>query len=98
MEHWHNALNQGAVAARNMIGVTTAYDKIHLVLVRPVRLQPAICGFHREWDDLVVRANLEERDFIAFYVKDGVIAAAVGINRGRDIRRAMQLIQGESSR
>jgi 3-phenylpropionate/trans-cinnamate dioxygenase ferredoxin reductase component len=29
VEHWHNALNQGAAAARNMVGRTTVYDEIH---------------------------------------------------------------------
>jgi 3-phenylpropionate/trans-cinnamate dioxygenase ferredoxin reductase component len=44
----------------------------------------------------VVRGSLQDRDFIAFYVKDGIAAAAVGMNRGRDVRRAMPLIRSRA--
>ena len=37
MEHWANALNQGPVAARNMLGQHTAYEKLPSLLLRPVR-------------------------------------------------------------
>ena len=29
VDHWHNALNQGQAAARNMLGKNLAYDEIH---------------------------------------------------------------------
>jgi len=46
---------------------------------------------------LVVRGSLEERDFIAFYLKDELVAAVVGMNRGRDVRRAMDLIKARKA-
>lgn len=52
-------------------------------------------GFHTEWDEFVVRGNMEERNFVAFYRKDGRVLAAVAINRGRDLRRSMQLIKAQ---
>jgi 3-phenylpropionate/trans-cinnamate dioxygenase ferredoxin reductase component len=93
VEHWHNALNQGATAARNMMGRATVYDKIHWFWSDQYDYNLQYTGFHREWDELVVRGSLENRDFIAFYVKDGIVAAAAGMNRGRDIRRTMPLIR-----
>ena len=50
-------------------------------------------GFHTEWDELVVRGSMEERNFVAFYRKDGRVLAAVAINRGRDLRRSVPLIK-----
>jgi 3-phenylpropionate/trans-cinnamate dioxygenase ferredoxin reductase subunit len=50
-------------------------------------------GFAHEWDEIVVRGSVEDRDFVAFYLKDGVILAALGLNRGGDVRRAMKLIR-----
>jgi 3-phenylpropionate/trans-cinnamate dioxygenase ferredoxin reductase component len=97
VEHWHNALNQGAAAARNMMGVASAYDEIHWFWSDQYDYNLQYAGFHRDWDDLIVRGRLEERDFVAFYVKDGLVAAAVGMNRGRDIRRAMQLIKARAA-
>jgi 3-phenylpropionate/trans-cinnamate dioxygenase ferredoxin reductase component len=96
VEHWHNALNQGAAAARNMVGRTTVYDEIHWFWSDQYDDNLQYAGYHREWDDLVVRGSLQDRDFIAFYVKDGIAAAAVGMNRGRDVRRAMPLIRSRA--
>jgi 3-phenylpropionate/trans-cinnamate dioxygenase ferredoxin reductase subunit len=93
VEHWHNALNQGAAAARNMMGMGSVYDGIHWFWSDQYDYNLQYVGFHKDWDKLVVRGSLENRDFIAFYVKDGLIAAAIGMNRGRDIRRATALIK-----
>jgi 3-phenylpropionate/trans-cinnamate dioxygenase ferredoxin reductase component len=97
VEHWHNALNQGAAAARNMMGVASIYDEVPWFWSDQYDDNLQYAGFHREWDALVVRGSLQERDFIAFYVKDGLVAAAVGINRGRDIRRAMRVIKARTA-
>jgi 3-phenylpropionate/trans-cinnamate dioxygenase ferredoxin reductase component len=93
VEHWHNALNQGAAAARNMMGRASVYDEIHWFWSDQYDHNLQYTGFHRGWDELVVRGSLEDRDFIAFYVTDGIVAAAVGMNRGRDVRRTMPLIR-----
>jgi 3-phenylpropionate/trans-cinnamate dioxygenase ferredoxin reductase component len=37
----------------------------------------------------------EERNFVAFYRKDGRVLAAVAGNRGRDLRRSMRLIKAQ---
>ncbi|MBA3426430.1 MAG: hypothetical protein H0U04_18265, partial [Rubrobacter sp.] len=36
-----------------------------------------------------------ERNFVAFYRKDGRVLAAVAANRGRDLRRSMRLIKAQ---
>jgi len=42
-----------------------------------------------------VRGSMEERNFVAFYRKDGRVLAAVAVNRGRDLRRSMRLIKAQ---
>jgi 3-phenylpropionate/trans-cinnamate dioxygenase ferredoxin reductase component len=96
VEHWHNALKQGSVAARNMMGMATAYDEIHWFWSDQYDYNLQYAGFHKDWDDLVVRGSLGERDFIAFYVEEGRVTAAVGMNRGRDVHRAMELIKARA--
>jgi 3-phenylpropionate/trans-cinnamate dioxygenase ferredoxin reductase subunit len=97
VEHWHNAQNQGTAAARNMMAIASAYDDIHWFWSDQYDHNLQYAGFHRDWDDLIVRGSLEERDFIAFYIKEGLVTAAVGMDRGRDVRRAMQLIKARAS-
>jgi 3-phenylpropionate/trans-cinnamate dioxygenase ferredoxin reductase component len=41
-------------------------------------------GFAASWDRLVVRGHPASRTFLGFYLKDGMVRAAVGLNRGGD--------------
>jgi 3-phenylpropionate/trans-cinnamate dioxygenase ferredoxin reductase subunit len=53
-------------------------------------------GFHTEWDELVVRGSMDERNFVAFYRKDERVLAAVAVNRGKDLRRSISLIKAQA--
>ena len=93
VEHWQNAIKQGAAAARNMLGKHVPYDEIHWFWSDQYDANLQYAGFHTKWEQLVVRGNLNSRSFLACYVNDGRIDAAVGLNRGKDVRRVMPLIK-----
>jgi 3-phenylpropionate/trans-cinnamate dioxygenase ferredoxin reductase subunit len=95
VEHWQNALNQGPAAARNMLGKDEPYDDIPWFWSDQYDFNLQYTGFHTEWDELIVRGSMEERNFMAFYLKDGRVLAAVALNRGRDLRRSMRLIKAQ---
>src|SRR5215217_6058795 len=95
VEHWQNALNQGPAAARNMLGKDEPYDDIPWFWSDQYDFNLQYTGFHTEWDELIVRGSMEERNFVAFYLKDGRVLAAVAVNRGRDLRRSMRLIKAQ---
>jgi 3-phenylpropionate/trans-cinnamate dioxygenase ferredoxin reductase component len=93
VEHWQNAVKQGAAAARNMLGKRIAYDEIHWFWSDQYDANLQYAGFHTKWDQLVVRGRLESDSYLACYVNDGRIDAAVGLNRAKDVRRVMPLIK-----
>jgi 3-phenylpropionate/trans-cinnamate dioxygenase ferredoxin reductase subunit len=93
VEHWDNALKQGAAAARNMMGADEPFDDPHWFWSDQYEHNLQYVGFVTEWDDLVVRGSMEERSFVAFYIKDELVRAAVGLNRGKDVRRSAGLIR-----
>jgi 3-phenylpropionate/trans-cinnamate dioxygenase ferredoxin reductase subunit len=93
VEHWDNALKQGAAAARNMMGKETPFADPHWFWSDQYDINLQYMGFATEWDELVVRGSLDDRDFVGFYVKDGIVDAVVGMNRGREVRRSAGLIQ-----
>ena len=93
VEHWQNAMQQAAAAARSMLGTGQPYDAIHWFWSDQYDANLQYAGFHHEWDRLVVRGSLERRSFIAFYLNRGRIDAVVALNRGKDVRRAMPLIR-----
>jgi 3-phenylpropionate/trans-cinnamate dioxygenase ferredoxin reductase subunit len=93
VEHWQNAIQQGAAAARSMLGNGRPYDAIHWFWSDQYDLNLQYTGFHEEWDQVVVRGNLDTRNVIAFYLRERRIDAVVALNRGKDIRRIMPLIK-----
>jgi 3-phenylpropionate/trans-cinnamate dioxygenase ferredoxin reductase component len=93
VEHWQNALKQGPAAARSMLREGELYDEIPWFWSAQYDYNLQYAGFHTQWDDLVVRGSMEERNFVAFYRKDGRVLAAVALNQGKDLRRSMRLIK-----
>jgi 3-phenylpropionate/trans-cinnamate dioxygenase ferredoxin reductase component len=95
VEHWQNALKQGPAAARSMLDRGEPYDEIPWFWSDQYEHNLQYAGFHTEWDELVVRGSMDERNFVAFYRKDERVLAAVAVNRGRDLRRSMSLIKAQ---
>ena len=93
VEHWQNAIKQGTAAARNMLGQRIAQDEIHWFWSDQYDANLQYVGFHTKWEQLVVRARMDSGSYLACYVNDGRIDAAVGLNRGKDVRRVMPLIK-----
>ena len=97
VEHWQNAMQQGAAAARSMLGKGAPYDAVHWFWSDQYDVNLQYAGFHQPWDQFVVRGSLEARNFIAFYMSDGRVDAAVALNRGKDVRRVMPLIKARAT-
>jgi len=97
VEHWQNAMQQGAAAARSMLDRGKPYDPVHWFWSDQFDVNLQYAGFHQGWDELVVRGNPDAKDFIAFYVNGGCIDAVAGMNRGKDVRRAMPLIKARAA-
>ena len=80
VEHWANALNQGPVAARNMLGIPTAYARLPYFYSDQYDLSMEYSGLADRWDEVVVRGNPATHAFIAFWLKDQRVVA--GMNAG----------------
>jgi 3-phenylpropionate/trans-cinnamate dioxygenase ferredoxin reductase subunit len=89
MEHWANALNQGPVAARNMLGQHTVYEKLPYFYSDQYDLGMEYNGYADDWDRVVVRGDRSGREFLAFWLKDGRVLAGMNANiwdQGDDIK------------
>ena len=93
VEHWLNAIKQGAAAARNMLGKRGAYDEVPWFWSDQYDANLQYAGFHTKWELLVVRGAMDSGSYLACYVNDGRIDAVVGLNRAKDVRRVMPLIK-----
>ena len=84
VEHWNNGYQQGRAAARSMLGRDQPYDYLHSFWSNQYDHVIEYVGFAARWDRLVFRGRPESRKFLGFYLNDGVVRAAVGLNRGGD--------------
>jgi 3-phenylpropionate/trans-cinnamate dioxygenase ferredoxin reductase subunit len=84
VEHYNNAEKQGVAAARSMLGSTTPYDYVHSFWSDQYQHKIEYVGHVATWDEFVVRGSVDEGKLVGFYLVDGIIRAAVGLDRGGD--------------
>lgn len=84
VEHFNNAEKQGRAAARALLGSPAAYEYIYSFWSDQYEHKVEYVGHTRKWDRLVVRGSDENRTFLAFYLTQGIMQAAFGLNRGGD--------------
>ncbi len=71
VEHWRNAIEQGAAAARSLLGKGVPYAEVHWFWSDQYDANIQYTGHHTGWDELVVRGSIDERKFVAFYLVAG---------------------------
>jgi 3-phenylpropionate/trans-cinnamate dioxygenase ferredoxin reductase subunit len=84
VEHYNNAEKQGAAAARSMLGSTAPYDYVHSFWSDQYDHKLEYVGHVEKWDQFVVRGSVREGKLIGIYLVDGIVRAAVGLDRGGD--------------
>jgi 3-phenylpropionate/trans-cinnamate dioxygenase ferredoxin reductase subunit len=84
VEHYNNGEKMGSAAARSMLGSTDPYDYIHSFWSDQYEHKLEYVGHAVKWDEFVVRGSLEEGRLIGFYLQEGLMQAAVGLDRGGD--------------
>jgi 3-phenylpropionate/trans-cinnamate dioxygenase ferredoxin reductase subunit len=84
VEHYNNAEKQGTAAARSMLGSTAPYDYVHTFWSDQYEHTIEYVGHVTTWDEFVVRGSVEDGRLVGFYLVDGVVRAAVGLDRGGD--------------
>jgi len=80
LEHWSAALNQGPVAARNMMGQAVAANRVPFFFSDQYDVWMEYSGDATDADRLVVRELPGERTFIAFWLRQGRVIAGMNVN------------------
>jgi 3-phenylpropionate/trans-cinnamate dioxygenase ferredoxin reductase subunit len=80
VEHWANALHQGPVAARAMLGEPDVYDRLPYFFSDQYDVGMEYAGFARGWDRVVFRGDPATREFIAFWLTGDRVAAGMNVN------------------
>jgi apoptosis-inducing factor 3 len=93
VEHWRIAAQHGRIAAHNMAGVPTKYRGIPVFWSMQFDFPLRYVGHASEWDELIVDGDLDQREFIAFYIKDGQVLAAASSKRDTETAAIIELLR-----
>ena len=82
LEHWSAALNQGPVAAANMMGTVTPYDHVPYFFSDQYDSGMEYTGYVARggYDSVVFRGDAATGEFIAFWMQDGKVLAGMNVN------------------
>lgn len=84
VEHYNNGEKMGQAAARSMLGSTAPYDYVHTFWSDQYENKLEYVGHATKWDRFIVRGSLAQRQLLGFYLLDGQLLAAAGLDRGGD--------------
>jgi 3-phenylpropionate/trans-cinnamate dioxygenase ferredoxin reductase component len=93
VEHWANALHQGPVAARAMLGEADVYDRLPYFFSDQYEVGMEYAGFARSWDRVVFRGDPATREFIAFWLTGDRVVAGMNVNAWDVIDPIQRLIR-----
>jgi 3-phenylpropionate/trans-cinnamate dioxygenase ferredoxin reductase component len=80
VEHWANALNQGRVAARNMLDHADVYDRVPYVFSDQYDVGMEYSGLARTWDHVVFRGDPAGHELVAFWLAGHRVVAGMSVN------------------
>jgi 3-phenylpropionate/trans-cinnamate dioxygenase ferredoxin reductase subunit len=80
VEHWANALNQPTAVASGMLDREGGYDELPYFFTDQYDLGMEYIGLSDPSDDVVIRGDLAKREFIAFWLREWRVVAAMNVN------------------
>ena len=80
VEHWANALNQPEIAARAMLGKPASYDRLPYFYSDQYDVGMQFVGDTTVSDEVVLRGEPSVREFVAFWLSQGAVVAAMNVN------------------
>jgi NADPH-dependent 2,4-dienoyl-CoA reductase/sulfur reductase-like enzyme/nitrite reductase/ring-hydroxylating ferredoxin subunit len=95
IEHWRLAAQHGRIAAANMLGKNQqkADRIVPFFWSGQYDLKLRYVGHCEEWDDVKIDGDLQQPEFLTYYLKNNCVMAVAGINRDKDIAAISQLMR-----
>lgn len=96
VEHWDNAIEQGKAVAAVIAGERHAYERTPYFYSDQFDLGMEYRGLARGFDRVVIRGDVDAREFDAFWLKDGRVIAAMNANRWDDAAELQDLVDRQA--
>lgn len=92
VEQWQNAQHQAQAAAASLMGEDHPHREVPWFWSDQYDVKLQMAGRPDDHCAVIVRGDLEDRDFSVFYLDGNRVRAVVGVNRARDVRTGRRLI------
>ena len=83
IEHWRVAQQHARVAARNITGEAARYKGVPFFWTYHFGKRFEVLGHATQWDDVIVEGILDDQDFVALQVSQGVVVGIIACQRER---------------
>ncbi len=93
VEHFQTAQRQGFAVGRVMAGAREPYDEVPWFWSDQYELNLQYVGAALPWDQIVTRGHFGHPPFTVFYLQQGRLVAAAGINDHHTVARARHVMQ-----
>lgn len=93
IEHWRLAQQHGRIAAHNMLGQNIPFRSIPFFWTHQFDLGLMYTGFAPDWDSVQIVGDIDAKDFMAYYIKDNKVLAALTPNRDQELAAVQELMQ-----
>jgi apoptosis-inducing factor 3 len=97
VEHWVVAQRQGQTAARNMLGYREKFDAVPFFWSQHYDVPINYVGHAEAWDQIDVDGDIEGRDCVVRYRRDGRVLAVASIFRDVESLRAELALEREAA-
>ena len=97
LESVPNAMEQGRVAASNMLGGSKSYASMPWFWSDQYEHKLQMVGFSKDSDQSIIRGDMASKSFTVFYLKDDSIIAADSVNNPKEVMASKQLVGKKAS-
>jgi NADPH-dependent 2,4-dienoyl-CoA reductase/sulfur reductase-like enzyme len=98
IEHWRVAQQHARIAAQNMCGARHRYAGVPYFWTYHFGKRFEYLGHANEWDEIVIDGDLDQQQFVALYVKDDKVIAALACEREAQTARLIDAMARGVSR
>lgn len=93
IEHWQLAELHGFTAAKNMAGQKVEFRGVPYFWTEHFDTYLFYVGYVGRWDDVIWHGDPAQRQFVAFYVKNGRVLAAAGMGYDHGMAYLAELLR-----
>lgn len=85
IEHWRTAQQQGRIAAQNMLGSEQVFAGVPFFWTSLADLKFSYVGHAEKWDEVIYWGDPSTKEFLAFYVLENKVKAALGSGKNLEM-------------